>query len=88
MFSQSLFKQSRELKGLQGCFVIKIVIAKKKSITQVFVLDIVIVFFHNEKRKGKKKKRKEKKQEIRKGFQTMFNCFKATNKSNTVKPED
>lgn len=57
MFSRSLFKQSRELKGLQGCFVIKIVIAKKKSITQVFVLDIVIIFSTMRKERGRKKKK-------------------------------
>lgn len=50
----------------------------------MFVLDIVSIFstMRRKKEEGKKK------QEIRKGFQTTFNCFKANNKSTIVKPED
>lgn len=86
MFSWSLFKQSRELKGLQGCFVIKIVIEKKKIHNLSVCPWHSQYFFYNEKKK--KRKKKKKKQEIRKGFQTTFNCFKANNKSTIVKPED
>lgn len=49
----------------------------------MFVLDIVFFLQWEEKKEEKKKRH----QEIRQGFQTMFNCFEANNKSTTVKPE-
>lgn len=71
MFLLKCFKQSKKLKDLLRCFVIIIVIFKKVSITQAFVLDVFWII---------SSELKKKKADIMEGLEIPFSCFKRETK--------